>query len=481
MNQEKIGKFIAKMRKEKNMTQQELANKLEVTDRAISKWENGRGMPDIAIIKPLCDALGITYNEFIHGEKSNTKENDKLLYTCISKLTLYEYQKAVTHFKSFYWKTFFRYSLVMLIFSIIICIIMHYNFLEFFIVTEIFVMLFIKIDLNNIAKRVYYKHNNGNVEKKYKYELYNDYFIRFDSGEPLKIFYNEINKSIETKDNIYLYSMKQNRIFIFQKNILDLNIINFIKNIKNNYEDNSNLLVDEKIKKNKNFYNLLLIILLIGTIIITYFAPNNYKYESYIDIISYHRMYWKFLIIPIAAITIGLKYKSLGFKAKLNIVIGIISTIFLLIGGIMYFSPIKKYDYNKIYELNSITKLELPVKGNAYYMHFDSFLNGHAKNYTITEINLKNELSSYVYEQIKNSDTWILLDSSSSDLRKYIPSTLLDGDDEIYISIYNSTNDIYNTFVDETGTYEIYFMAYNLTSNKLNINKFDYEYTKRNV
>ena len=200
-----------------------------------------------------------------------------------------------------------------------------------------------------------------------------------------------------------------------------------------------------------------MIILLIGTIIITYFAPNNYKYESYIDIISYHRMYWKFLIIPIAAITIGLKYKSLGFKAKLNIVIGIISTIFLLIGGIMYFSPIKKYDYNKIYELNSITKLELPVKGNAYYMHFDSFLNGHAKNYTITEIN---------YEQIKNSHTWILLDSSPANLRKYIPSTLLDGDDEIYISIYNSTRDIYNTFVDETGTYEIYFMAYNLTSNK---------------
>ena len=50
MNQEKIGKFIAKVRKEKNMTQQELARKLNITDRAISHWENGRSMPDAGIM-----------------------------------------------------------------------------------------------------------------------------------------------------------------------------------------------------------------------------------------------------------------------------------------------------------------------------------------------------------------------------------------------------------------------------------------------
>lgn len=58
MNQEKIGKFILKLRKEKNMTQKELANKIGVTDRAISKWENGRGLPDLSLMKPLCDELG---------------------------------------------------------------------------------------------------------------------------------------------------------------------------------------------------------------------------------------------------------------------------------------------------------------------------------------------------------------------------------------------------------------------------------------
>ena len=69
MNQEKIGKFILKLRKEKNMTQKELANKIGVTDRAISKWENGRGLPDLSLMKPLCDELGISINELISGEK----------------------------------------------------------------------------------------------------------------------------------------------------------------------------------------------------------------------------------------------------------------------------------------------------------------------------------------------------------------------------------------------------------------------------
>lgn len=74
MNQEKIGKFILELRKEKNMTQQELADKIGVTDRAISKWENGRGMPDLSLMKPLCEVLGISINDLISGEKIDKKE-----------------------------------------------------------------------------------------------------------------------------------------------------------------------------------------------------------------------------------------------------------------------------------------------------------------------------------------------------------------------------------------------------------------------
>ncbi len=74
MNQERIGKFIAELRKEKNMTQQDLATKLNVTDRAISNWENGRRLPDYSLIKNLCDELGITINELLSGERLKKEE-----------------------------------------------------------------------------------------------------------------------------------------------------------------------------------------------------------------------------------------------------------------------------------------------------------------------------------------------------------------------------------------------------------------------
>lgn len=69
MNQEHIGKFIAKCRKEKKITQSELAEQLGVTDRSVSNWETGKNMPDLSLFKPLCEILGITINELLSGEK----------------------------------------------------------------------------------------------------------------------------------------------------------------------------------------------------------------------------------------------------------------------------------------------------------------------------------------------------------------------------------------------------------------------------
>lgn len=69
MDQIKIGKFISKCRKEKRMTQAQLAEKLNITDRAVSKWETGRGMPDSSIMLELCNELGITVNELLCGER----------------------------------------------------------------------------------------------------------------------------------------------------------------------------------------------------------------------------------------------------------------------------------------------------------------------------------------------------------------------------------------------------------------------------
>lgn len=74
MNQEKIGKFIAYCCKEKNMTQEELAQKLHLTDKAISKWENGRCLPDLSILEPLSKTLDVSINEILSGEKIKEEE-----------------------------------------------------------------------------------------------------------------------------------------------------------------------------------------------------------------------------------------------------------------------------------------------------------------------------------------------------------------------------------------------------------------------
>ena len=68
MNQQAIGKFIAQKRKEKNLTQEQLAEKLGVSNKTISKWENGKCMPDYSVVKNLCEALQITVAELMDGE-----------------------------------------------------------------------------------------------------------------------------------------------------------------------------------------------------------------------------------------------------------------------------------------------------------------------------------------------------------------------------------------------------------------------------
>ncbi|SFC49379.1 helix-turn-helix domain-containing protein [Butyrivibrio sp. YAB3001] len=71
MNQIETGKFIASCRKEKGLTQAQLAEKLNITDRAVSKWETGKCMPDSSIMLELCSILGVTVNELLSGERIN--------------------------------------------------------------------------------------------------------------------------------------------------------------------------------------------------------------------------------------------------------------------------------------------------------------------------------------------------------------------------------------------------------------------------
>ncbi|MBR4032458.1 MAG: helix-turn-helix transcriptional regulator [Clostridia bacterium] len=90
MDQIKIGKFIAERRKKASLTQMQLAERLGITDRAVSKWETGKAMPDTAIMLELCDILGISVNELLSGEKINmendNQKNEQLLLDMAKEL-----------------------------------------------------------------------------------------------------------------------------------------------------------------------------------------------------------------------------------------------------------------------------------------------------------------------------------------------------------------------------------------------------------
>ena len=74
MNQEKTGAFIAELRKEKGLTQAQLAERFGLSNKAVSKWETGKSLPDASIMIDLCDFLGITVNELLSGERIRVED-----------------------------------------------------------------------------------------------------------------------------------------------------------------------------------------------------------------------------------------------------------------------------------------------------------------------------------------------------------------------------------------------------------------------
>ena len=88
MNQDKIGKFIKKIRLENNLTQKQLADLLGVTYQAVSKWENGKNIPDIELLKEISEKFNLNIDEILNGEKEKKKKNNHLYLLFIPVIIL---------------------------------------------------------------------------------------------------------------------------------------------------------------------------------------------------------------------------------------------------------------------------------------------------------------------------------------------------------------------------------------------------------
>lgn len=109
MDPQKIGKFICRRRKELHMTQKELAEKLGITDRAVSKWENGRCMPDLSLLQPLSRYLEVGINDLLSGEIIEEKEYKRMSEANMISLT------ELNRLKSFRYGYFGFYPLAVLV------------------------------------------------------------------------------------------------------------------------------------------------------------------------------------------------------------------------------------------------------------------------------------------------------------------------------------------------------------------------------
>ena len=109
MNQEKIGKFIMEIRKEKNMKQSDLAERLGVTNKTVSRWETGKYMPDLSLFVEISEILEVSLNELMQGERIIGRKNkDNIEIEMKLEIKKNKYEELMKFFKNRKWKAYFK-------------------------------------------------------------------------------------------------------------------------------------------------------------------------------------------------------------------------------------------------------------------------------------------------------------------------------------------------------------------------------------
>lgn len=264
MNQEKSGRFIAKLRKEKNMTQEQLAEKMGVSINAVSKWERGLSFPDVSLYKKLCKELDINIEELINGEKDKSEDaiEKAIISTAIEKEKIKRNSRKIL-------------LLIFVIFLIIFSILIYYNKnLKVNLVNDSDILYdevinFLRNkefnenpDANEKDFNVFYSYHGFGIEKvnNYKYvymwiyqqsyyiekeEYGSGLAISSSSSMPVKAIIkdNKIQDIVYPKDgNQYVLSIKE----MFPA-IIEYQVLNYDK------EKNINVLFNE-VEQKKNIY-----------------------------------------------------------------------------------------------------------------------------------------------------------------------------------------------------------------------------------
>jgi len=418
------------------------------------------------------------------------KESNKCLYTCESMVDKSEYVKMS---KSFWKKLYFSLLnrglyLNLIIFAIIAILSKNIGTaLVYFLVFQIWATISFKVKFEDYAEKAYDDLNkHGNLDSNFTTEFYDDYLIRKSESVSYTIKYTEIAKFIETDTNLYLEHKPRNVVLIFQKNRLDLELIEFIRKTFGNIENETcSTPTSKKAKKayNPDFIKTAMLVLFIITIASLWGALYT---KSWVDqLIPQYGfstsknmwVFWCWLPIPILSIILGFKYKKAGFKCTKNIVGGFIIGFFLLVYGSFCMFPTNEQDYTKINDYKEIVNLELPDSGVLEIIDWDSHPNRNMTEYTTINAYYAQVDVTKLVESIGNNPNWILSKEFRTDMNVFLTSSLV-PDDDAYFSIYNKTTNEYNVLPEKSGEYEVYAMKYDKSDKKLQIDKFKISYNK---
>lgn len=224
MNQEKIGKFIAKCRKDKKMTQGQLAEKMGVSINAVSKWERGLSFPDVSLLKKICNELGISIEELINGEEDNSEEAKEKAIITVVKST----DKAKKKLKK------------ITIISIILIVML--------IIVSIFIYKSKRNELEKYYERNYqmtFVARDVDAFLKYRYDgKYPDYYGgMYISNDAYNLVVQVVKEKLPTKNTIDYYYY--NELFTVDESIK----IEYVKNSYNELEKVYNSINDYFLEK----------------------------------------------------------------------------------------------------------------------------------------------------------------------------------------------------------------------------------------
>ena len=416
----------------------------------------------------------------------------KCLYESDTEYDSVLYKELAKYFPSYYWCFVLYGTIGNLIISAIIAIVTRElsTTLLYLVLIETFVMVHYKVKLPIILEREFSKEiDKGTKEPISHNEFYIDYFTKENKDQILKVYYNEITKSIETESYFHLLSKSKNTVVSIQKSSCNLELINFVRekvtNIQNHLGESSEFKGAKKYH-NPKFIKGFMLVLFIMTLF-SFFGV-SYTFELVDRINPHHGCYsfadlWIFLIwlvFPILSIILGYKYDKAGFKCTKNIVSGLIVGFILILFGLLSVltEPFHSENYNMINDFKSIINASIPSDGKIHTMNLSEYSFDGITNYSIISVYYDRQDVTEMTDSIESCDTWILSTELKSELKIMLPQMIKSSGDGIYYSIYNKTTNEYNTLPKESGVYEIYSMHFDKKAKQLSIHRYQYDYKK---